>query len=88
MISREQAVEIARNHLEQNPMDSDRFVWKLTDPSPVEGGWLFEYSYERSCEPGDDHLEMFGGAPAFLITHDLDVRDLSWQEMLDVQSQL
>jgi len=76
----ETATATARQHLEGRPLPPP-YRWVLTEPRLTPAGWLFEYEFTCDDERPPHEWEAFGGAPAFLVSLNGAVRDLSWGEL-------
>jgi hypothetical protein len=81
-MTQEEAISIARHHLENNPFPDDEYRWVLGPATPTRDGWYFDYRYEPIAGLGE--LPPYAGAMGFLVSADRGVRDLSfsaWQKL-------
>jgi len=74
------ANEIAKKHLEENPLDDSDFQWVLSIPKQIKNGWYYDYKYELIPGKEDPSEIGFSGAPGFLVSSDGKVQDLSWDQ--------
>lgn len=76
IMTREQAIAVAEQHLRSRPFPEPEYSWVVTDPKQVHRGWLFPYQFERIA--GEGELPLYAGAIGFLIRPDASVEDLSY----------
>jgi hypothetical protein len=77
-MTREEATELARAHLERHPFPEEGFRWVLDAGTLLPQGWYFEYRFERTHGSGDPPL--YAGAKGFIIMQDGCARDVSWPD--------
>ena len=75
----EKALELARQHLSEEPLSHDDYRWKLPDGKQVRDGWYFDYTIECVHDWLPEQWDLFAGAPGFIVSDD-GVRVVSWAE--------
>jgi len=76
-----QAIRIAVQYLDENPLDHPSYEWELRDWAERDDDWLFQFCYRAKTDIPPEQWEQFGGAPAFVVSKtDGSIRILSWDE--------
>jgi hypothetical protein len=68
MLTYEEALRLARKHLEDEGPPAPGYRWQPPEGRRARGGWYFPYRYEKlgPAEPGGG----IGGAPGYLVRDD------------------
>jgi hypothetical protein len=80
MVTREKAIEIARQHLADIPLPSSQYRWILAEPRQTSEGWIFDFRFECLEDPLPEDWDAMSGAPGFTVYNDGSVEDLTWHE--------
>jgi hypothetical protein len=67
-IAFEQANELAKQYLEQHPLDHPDYAWVLTEGRACKTGWYFDFQFKCRKAIPEDQWEAFGGAPGFVVS--------------------
>ena len=80
-MNKTKAIRIARRYLNENPLKHPDYEWELRDWTERADDWLFPFCYRPKKDIPPDEWEVFGGAPAFVVSKtDGSVRVLTWDE--------
>jgi hypothetical protein len=84
----ETAQSLAKAHPDAQSAPDSEYRWTLRAGLEVEAGWYFDHTFEHTGDLPESEWACMAGAPGFLVPRNGGpVRIISWDELVEIQSQ-